>query len=265
MPDSAPDAPAPPARQLELAGCHNFRDLGGYPVAGGGHTRWRTLFRADSLTRLTAADLEVLAGLGTRTVIDLRTTLEAETRGRFPAGHDGVRYLHLPLTATLPGEEESPAWDDDAFVAERYLAMLAEGAASLAEALRVLADPANVPAVFHCSVGKDRTGVFAAVVLGLLGVSDADIVGDYSLSAGPMARILDDLHLEFPDAAEIVERYAPVILAVPGAAMEGFLRGVRTRHGSFAGLASSLGVHEEVDRLRALMVDASSVAPPPAP
>src|ERR1019366_10397157 len=104
----------------------NFRDLGGYPTFDGRTTRWRRLFRADGLSRLTEADMAIFRDLGVVTVIDLRTVLEADTQGRFPEDVDGVAYHQLPLTATLPGEEETPDWDRAAFVSERYLAMLSE-------------------------------------------------------------------------------------------------------------------------------------------
>src|SRR3974390_2563679 len=97
-------------RHVELSGCCNFRDLGGYPTADGRVTAWRRVFRADGLTDLTEGDLEILDGLGVRTVIDLRTDVEAETRGRFPARAAHVAYHHLPLTETLPGEETAPPW-----------------------------------------------------------------------------------------------------------------------------------------------------------
>src|SRR5580692_11651495 len=124
---SAPVADAEPSRRLAFDGCFNFRDLGGYPTADGRRTRWRRLFRADGLSRLTEGDMALLATLGIVTVIDLRTVLEADTQGRFPRDVDGVTYHHLPLTDTLPGEEETPDWDSAAFVSERYLGMLSEG------------------------------------------------------------------------------------------------------------------------------------------
>src|SRR5271166_2653874 len=65
-------------RRLELEGVFNFRDVGGYPAAGGRTTRWRTLLRSDALHRLDPAGSAVLAGLGLRTVLDLRTQAEAE-------------------------------------------------------------------------------------------------------------------------------------------------------------------------------------------
>jgi protein-tyrosine phosphatase len=248
---SVPPVHAEPSRRLDFDGCFNFRDLGGYPTADGRRTRWRRLFRADGLSRLTPNDLAALAALGIVTVIDLRTDLEAESQGRFPEDVEGVTYHHLPLTDTLPGEEETPDWDSAAFVSERYLTMLSEGRTTVTTALGLLCDPRRHPAVFHCSVGKDRTGVLSALVLGFLGVPDDVIVADYALSYEAMLRILEDLRERYPDAHEIVDRYRPVILSAEPASMAGFVAGVRATHGSFEALARSLGVSAAVEALRA--------------
>ena len=243
------------ARHVELESCCNFRDLGGYPTADGRRTRWRTLFRADGLTQLSSADLEVLDDLGVRTVIDLRTALEVDSRGRFPADVAGIAYHHLPLTDTLPGAEDVPDWDDAGFVSRRYASYIADDASAVADALSVLADPENLPAVFHCTVGKDRTGVLAAVVLGLLGVPDEVIVDDYVLSKAAMVRVLERLQAEFADAADIVARYAPVILSVEPGSMAGFLGEVRARFGSFGAMADQLGWAATVAELRDRLVE----------
>lgn len=243
------------SRLVELEGCCNFRDLGGYPTSDGRRTRWRRLFRADGLTQLTEPDLAVLRELGVRSVIDLRTELEVEARGRFQADAGGIEYHHLPLTDTLPGEEETPAWDDTSFVSRRYVSMLRDGAPSVVAALSLLSDPERLPAVFHCSVGKDRTGVLAAVVLGLLGVPEDLIVDDYALSADAMVNVLQRLEREFPDATDVVSKYAPVILSVDPASMAGFLHGVAERYGTFDGLASALGLEQAVAALRAELLE----------
>ncbi len=81
--DGVPMSAAP--RLVELEGCFNFRDLGGYETTDGRTVRWRRLFRSDGLHRLTEGDLEDLAELGLATVIDLRTVAEVEERGRYAA------------------------------------------------------------------------------------------------------------------------------------------------------------------------------------
>lgn len=246
---------AEPSRHVELETCCNFRDLGGYPAAGGHRTRWRTLFRADGLTRLSEGDLSMLRDLGVRMVIDLRTDLEVESRGRFPGDLEGISYHHLPLTDTLPGAEDVPDWSNTAYVARRYASYLQGGSSSLQRALELLSDPANLPAVFHCSVGKDRTGVLAAVVLGLLGVPDDVIVEDYALSAAAMARILDQFMAEYPDSTDEVARFAPVILSVEPSTMEGFLDVVRQRYGSFEDMTVSMELSLAVARLRESLLE----------
>ena len=72
-------------RRIELAGCFNFRDLGGYPAEGGLRVRWRRLFRSDGLHHLTPEDVERLLGaLAIRRVVDLRSSAELEAEGRGP-------------------------------------------------------------------------------------------------------------------------------------------------------------------------------------
>ena len=246
-----------PSRTLDFEGCVNFRDLGGYRTADGRMVAWRRLFRADGLNKLTAADLAQLTDLGLTTVIDLRTVDEAEQRGSFPVDEVPVRYVGLPLTDVLPATEELPDWKEAAYVATRYGAMVSEGGPVLTEAIHVLASGGSLPAVMHCSAGKDRTGVLSALVLAFLGVPDQTIVEDYALSAAAMGRLLERLKAEYPEAADQVEKYAPAILHVVPETMEQFLASLRLEYGTYDELATALGVVEPMDRLRAtVLVDA---------
>ncbi|HUY20788.1 MAG TPA: tyrosine-protein phosphatase [Acidimicrobiales bacterium] len=249
------DGAAPPVRRLSLTGCVNFRDLGGYPAADGRHIRWRMLFRADGLARLDEDDCAQLVGLGLSTVIDLRTPGEVEERGTFPEDAVEVEYHHLPLTDVLPPVEDLGRYDEPAFVTSRYLQLFTEGSASLTRAVHVLAEPGALPAVFHCSAGKDRTGVLAALVLGFLGVPRPVIVEDYALSAEAMVALLARLEAEYADAAEEVGRYAPAVISVAPETMDGFLDSLQDEHGTFDDLAATLGVTDAVGALRAALLD----------
>jgi protein-tyrosine phosphatase len=241
-------------RHLSLTGCYNFRDLGGYPTSDGGTIRWKRLYRADGLTRLTEEDCALLSALGLVTVIDLRTVSEVNDRGRFPYEKVEVEYHHLPLSESIPGTEETRDWDKPEFVVDRYRELLSEGSGPLSRAIGLLATAGSLPAVFHCSAGKDRTGVLAAIVLGCFGVPDRMIIDDYALSAIGTARLMQSLREEYAEAADEVEKYASAILRVMPEAMAGFIDHVRAEYGSFEGLANTLGVADEIEALRAQVV-----------
>jgi protein-tyrosine phosphatase len=233
-------------RHVALAGCYNFRDLGGYPTEDGGRLRWRRLFRADGLTRLHEEDCVALAEI---------TESEVDNRGRFPVETVEVDYHHLPLTESIPGTEEVPDWGEAQYVTARYTHILKEGRSSIARAISLLASDGSLPAVFHCSAGKDRTGVLAAVVLGGLGVPDEVIVDDYALSAIGTSRLMQALREEYADAVEEVEKYATAILRVLPEAMAGFIADVRDDYGGFTELVAELGVTSELAALKRAVVD----------
>ena len=243
-----------PYRRLELEACFNVRDLGGYPTADGGQVRWRTLYRADGLHRMTEGDAQRVRGLGIRTVIDLRTAGEVATRGRVPVEPLGVSYHHLPMIDVVwdPSEVPEPVPDD--FVFGKYLEMLAVGERCIAQALHVLADPDGHPAVFHCAAGKDRTGILAAVVLSVLGVPDEVIVEDYALSQSAMEPMMAWYRANVADI-DTKKQPPSVFLAAEHATMASLLDHVRDRHGGMEAYVSTLGVGPDViARLREALV-----------
>jgi protein-tyrosine phosphatase len=239
-----------PDRSITLDGCCNFRDLGGYPTADGRKVRWRHLFRADGLSRLTAADLDQLDGLGLRTVIDLRTTAEVAARGRVEWPTEGLSYHHLPMLDVLPSVDDLPRWSEPAYVAEQYLVMLSGGQPSVREALAVLSDPSSYPAVYHCTAGKDRTGILSAVVLGLLGVDEHHIVEDYALSREGMQKLLDRLLADFPGFTSALTS----VTSVEPDSMQIFLQSFREQYGTFGSFAADIGVDDQVTALRDILL-----------
>ena len=190
--------------------------------------RWRTLFRADGLARLTPADLGRLGELGLRTVIDLRTADEVG-KGRIDPEHPELAYHHLPMMDVLPPAEELPRWADPQFVAGQYQDMLRSGAAAITRALELLADAGSYPLTYHCMAGKDRTGVLSALVLELLGVAEEEIVGDYALSGEAMQRMLAWLRVAEPERSKEYEAGAAAMVAAEPASMAAFLGDVSRR------------------------------------
>ena len=166
-----------------------------------------------------------------------------------------VEYHHLPLTDVLPPTDELSRYDEPAFVTARYRQLFTEGSSSLARAVQVLAEPDALPAVFHCSAGKDRTGILAALVLGFLGVDRHVIVEDYALSGEAMVALLERIKAEYADAVEAVERYAPAVISVAPETMAAFLDAIADEHGNFDDLAATLGVTDAVGRLRSTLLE----------
>ncbi|MHB1536613.1 MAG: tyrosine-protein phosphatase, partial [Acidimicrobiales bacterium] len=187
--------------------------------------------------------------------IDLRTEAEVSRRGRIEWRSAEVAYHHLPMIDVLPPEDEYHAWDDPIHVAEQYVAMLSGGHETLRSALRLLSDPAAYPAVCHCMAGKDRTGILSALVLGLVGVADADIVADYALSAAAMTRLLERMRVERPDRQAQIDRDSAAIIAAEPATMEHFLARFRAEHGSFPMFAAALGLAGAAERLQEVLLE----------
>jgi protein-tyrosine phosphatase len=181
-------------RQLAFTGVSNFRDLGGYPTFSGGQTRWTQVYRSATLFNLSESDLRAFASLGIQTIYDLRRSEECEGEpGPLPCLN-----LELPSgrvtdidPATLSTRHDGEQW-----LFEDYCAMLRHGGPVFGRIFADLSDPPCGPVVFHCTGGKDRTGMTAALLLSALGVDRESVLDDYELttpSHGPQrtAQVVD--------------------------------------------------------------------------
>ena len=241
-----------PDRRIRLEGPLNFRDLGGYLTQDGGMVGWRHVFRSDSLEAASRLDLDVIVNrLGVRSIVDLRTDDEVrQTWRRYPRLR-AVETFHLPLV-------DRDCFSDPVFFPgitadEVYLLILNRSADRIVEALRLLAR-APRPAVFHCGMGKDRTGLLAAVLLGVLGVGDDDIVRDYVLSNQALPGLITRLEDRHPSAASASP--PPAAYAAEPQVMRTVLGAVRHRHGAVVGYAADHGLPFEVVRtLRSELVE----------
>ena len=252
-------------RLIALEGALNWRDLGGYPTADGHVTRWDRVFRADGLDQLTDADLDVIADLGIKLVIDFRVDREVdENPSRLP-DHPGLRRQRLPIGGDeVEGRsilETIKAGDLKTYTIEEmaigYERLLEEAALNFGEVIIHAADPANHHMVFHCTAGKDRTGLMAMLLLGALGVSDEDIVADYELTTHYRSnKRLAILGPELAKAGVDIEAVRPFLTA-QAPVMAATIGTLKARFGSIEGYL----IHEaEIDPstladLRAVMLE----------
>jgi protein-tyrosine phosphatase len=229
-------------RLIALEGAVNFRDLGGYPADGGRQTRWRVLFRADGLGDLTEADFAVMRALGIRTVIDLRSDDELE-RGRYDVEAHPVTFHHFPIIEKLPDADEFDR--RPGLLGSQYQEMLRDAGPAFLGVLEVLAAPDALPAIFHCTAGKDRTGVLSALVLSILGVDEETVVADYALSGAAMTRLRAKIIVKYPESRETIENISEVFSAAP-AQMEALLDHLRAEYGSVGAYLRRLGAADEL-------------------
>ncbi len=227
-------------RRIDLDGSLNFRDLGGYPTAGGRRVRWRVLFRSDALHRLSSDDVTRLRDeLRIGHVVDLRSSGELRLDGRGPLENEPVRFHHLPLFDGAVAAAESTETFD---LGDRYF-QLAEFAKEPIARVVTLLSEASQPAVYHCAAGKDRTGVISAVLLGLLGVRDEVIVADYAATQQNLDEIIERL-LASEGYQDVFHTLPPETLHAEPETMVRLLERIRERYGSMGGYAREIGVAE---------------------
>ena len=244
-------------RRINLRGCCNFRDLGGYRAGDGTSTRWRSLHRSDGLHLLTPADRKDLGALGLSSVIDLRTAGEVAAQGPVPAAV-GTGLYQLPLRDVLPDQPGHPSAAEPAQIAESYYATLAAGVETVMEIFAVLTDPSSYPAVICCPTGIDRTGIVSAVILGIIGVPEYLVISDFAASREATIRRVGRMRFEHPAAVQAdVDRFGPGLLGVVPEAMGRFLDLLRAEHGSMAGYAESIDMAGAVPYLRAALLTRS--------
>jgi len=176
----------------------NLRDLGSHMTQSGGRVRSGLLYRSEHLGRVSGPDRQALASLGLKTIFDLRTAEEiVENPDQLPAGAQHIvidvladeqqaapaELLHLLSNPREANDRFGGGKIDELFTAGyRAFVTLPSARAGYNRLLTALADAENLPALFHCTTGKDRTGWAAAALLTFCGVSTADVLDDYLLS-----------------------------------------------------------------------------------
>lgn len=183
-------------RELPIEGLPNVRDLGGIPLSGGGVVQCGRVLRSASPQLLTTRGAEQLHRYGVRIVVDLRSPTEAASEGHGPMeeyyADNRVRRVSVPLLSDAQRKTDPvgtvEALDDPAAHYINYLAS-AEQFVTIARVV-LEAAAAGGAALFHCALGKDRTGVSAAIILDAVGAEHHDVVDDYAITADHVPTIV---------------------------------------------------------------------------
>lgn len=232
-----------------VSGALNFRDVGGLP-AREGTTRSGVLFRSGNLAGLDDTGRDALVGLGIRRIVDLRADDEVAIEPSRVAGLD-LETIRIPL---FLGSVAS-FFIEDLSLADVYRGLVDESAERLVEVARAVLEGA--PALVHCTVGKDRTGVVVALLLDAVGVEEDAIVADYArteqkLPAERNARVLAYLRGVHPNARHLED----LATRSPAPVLRGLLEDVRARFGSAEGYLVANGLRtDEVEALAGILIE----------
>jgi protein-tyrosine phosphatase len=167
-------------RRLAWEGVLNARDLGGYVTADGRETRWAAVVRSDSLAALRPAGRQALLDYGVRSMVDLRLPEEVADHPNPFAEPDthGIAYANVSIL-----DPAVPPPDEVSTLAADYMGILDRYREAVAAVMRAIANAPEGGVLVHCAAGKDRTGLIAALLLGLVGVAPGTIAADYALTA----------------------------------------------------------------------------------
>ncbi|MFV0254844.1 MAG: tyrosine-protein phosphatase [Erysipelotrichaceae bacterium] len=169
-------------RRLPLENLYNARDLGGYLINNKQSTKWYRFLRTDNLHHATEKDKQYLKSYGVRTVLDLRSDSELVSNPNPFKEDKQVKYFHCPLivgdATSLSNEQLSEALKHPNPLGKLYLSILQNGQSVIKDIFEIIAKEQQT-VLYHCTAGKDRTGVVSALLLGLADVSRADIINNY--------------------------------------------------------------------------------------
>lgn len=236
------------SRHLNFERITNFRDIGGYPAQDGRAVAWRRLFRSGDFRDMTRNDLERFTGeIGVTSVIDLRSQEEVEKRGIGLLAEADIKYHNVSFIAGTDRAEGERLFKECTNMGEFYLYIIrhSEFGKRIVAALEIIANPAYHPLVFHCAIGKDRTGILAAVLLSILGVADDVIIQDYSLSESYMDEIIAQAD-DNPEIAEAVRHLPEFFWKAAPESMNMFLSTLRQEYGSVKDYLETQGVEKSL-------------------
>ena len=168
-------------RRFLLSNTLNTRDLGGYPIDCRKVTTYKVFLRSDVPIQVSDEDIELLTSNNITTIVDLRSDDEVRNKPCALKNDKNFEYYHCKIhgDGSLPESVEA--------VPDSYFQMVDEQKTVL-NIMRIFTK-AKGGVMYHCTAGKDRTGVISALLLLLAGVCKTDILYDYTISEaylGPM-------------------------------------------------------------------------------
>lgn len=253
-------------RRLPLTGLKNARELGGFPTKDGKVTRYGQFIRTELPRKLTEGDLDYLRRYGVTVSVDLRGKPETEHLVSMLRGVDWCRYVHEPVfnEQVAMGDQseerkEPPLPGPFIEWGKLYITMIEQHKDWTRRVLSLAAEVEGVMQ-YHCTTGKDRTGILTALLLSIARVPEEDIIADYCVSQVYMRPVYEELTRLMPPLlkengeAVMPDLDSPFFLTSPSN-MRQLLEHLNEKYGSVEQYVLDCGVTQEaVDAIRRKLV-----------
>lgn len=242
------------AAHISLDGLINARHLGGYPISGGGKTLEEAFIRCENPEKLSKRDRDFLYQFGIRTVIDLRSPEETSRSANPLADDDRFVYKNIPVFST----DASP----DALtktgipMGDLYVYMLKACASSFKKIFaQIIKSSGGV--LYHCTAGKDRTGVLSALLLMLAGVDEETVTAEYCYTEILLQPLVEQLKRDMPQGAD--PEYIDEMLSARPEFIKTAIDYINNNYTSAKGYLSSLGFDKaQINALRFRLIGSFS-------
>lgn len=226
--------------RLPLKGAVNTRDLGGYYTSDNKVTKFNTVIRSNRLTELTDEDNDFLKDYGVTDIIDLRgnTKIQDTFVSDDNINKDYFNFHYIPLSNEKIEQYSREYSDLSSFDYGYGYSYLLENKEKIRQIFKVIIDSEGA-VLFHCSAGKDRTGVVAALILGVCGVQDVDIIANYEVTC------------TYVQNEEIMKSYNENLRKSDAKFMQTFIDILKEKYGNFRNYILSCDItEEEIEKLK---------------
>lgn len=226
--------------RLPLEGATNVREMGGYPTLDGKITCFKTFIRGNRLKDITENDNEFLKNYGITDIIDLRgnTKIQDSFVSDDNINLNYFNYHYIPLSTAETEEYIKEYAVNDSFDFGEGYYLLLKNKEKIAKVFKTFVN-AKGAVLYHCTAGKDRTGVISALLLGICNVSDMDIIANYETT---YTYLKDE---------EFILSYDPYSRVSKAQFMDTFIKRLKENYGSFENYVLSCGVtKEEIEIIR---------------
>jgi protein-tyrosine phosphatase len=234
-------------RHVVLQGAVNFRDLGGYATTDGHHVKWHVIYRSADISKLTQADLDTLKARHILYDVDLRGVQEsAKAPDKMnpgtdyilcPAGSDSMNgAMFRDLSKVSDGDSlMNIFYSTTAYLTPRYKPFFG----------KLLILPGDDALLFHCTAGKDRTGIAAALLLYALGVPYQTIKEDYEATNYYRSGGNEQMIKGIMTTMRVSEHVARAMMGAKGSYLDTTFEAIRVQYGSVDRyLAEQLGLDQ---------------------